>query len=50
MGYTRLGTSGVKVSRIALGRMSFGIPAAEMPWLLDGERAEPVSGRRPSSA
>ena len=42
MQYTRLGTSGLKVSRIALGCMSFGDPAKRMPWVLDDEGAEPV--------
>jgi aryl-alcohol dehydrogenase-like predicted oxidoreductase len=42
MEYTRLGTSGLKVSRIALGCMSFGAPSEAMPWTLDDERAEPI--------
>ena len=33
MKYVRLGSSGLKVSRIGLGMMSFGDPAAE-PWFL----------------
>ena len=42
MEYTRLGASGLKVSRIALGCMSFGDPAKGRPWTLDDEAAEPV--------
>jgi 1-deoxyxylulose-5-phosphate synthase len=40
--YNRLGTSGLKVSRIALGCMSFGDPAKRMPWVLDDNAAEPL--------
>ena len=42
MEYTRLGNSGLKVSRIALGCMSFGDPAGRMPWALDDDAAEPI--------
>jgi aryl-alcohol dehydrogenase-like predicted oxidoreductase len=42
MQYTRLGTSGLKISRIALGCMSFGDPAKRMPWVLDDDAAEPI--------
>ncbi|MEW1775569.1 aldo/keto reductase [Streptomyces sp. NPDC086777] len=41
MQYTRLGTSGLKISRIALGCMSFG-DTSQMPWALDDEGAEPI--------
>lgn len=41
MEYTRLGTSGLKVSRIALGCMSFG-DTSRMPWALDQEAAAPI--------
>jgi 1-deoxyxylulose-5-phosphate synthase len=41
MQYTRLGTSGLKVSRIALGCMSFG-DTSRMPWALDPDAAEPL--------
>jgi aryl-alcohol dehydrogenase-like predicted oxidoreductase len=41
MQYTRLGTSGLKVSRITLGCMSFG-DGSRMPWALDAEAAEPL--------
>jgi aryl-alcohol dehydrogenase-like predicted oxidoreductase len=42
MRYTRLGSSGLKVSRIALGCMSFGDPAKRMNWSLDDDAAEPI--------
>ncbi|WP_030616290.1 aldo/keto reductase [Streptomyces fulvoviolaceus] len=42
MEYTRLGTSGLKVSRIALGCMSFGTPSEWAPWTLDDAGAEPI--------
>ncbi|MFC4107141.1 aldo/keto reductase [Micromonospora zhanjiangensis] len=41
MRYVRLGSSGLKVSRIGLGMMSFGDPAAE-PWFLSEDAAEPI--------
>jgi aryl-alcohol dehydrogenase-like predicted oxidoreductase len=40
--YTRLGTSGVNVSRIALGCMSFGRPGTGRDWALDDDAAEPL--------
>ena len=40
--YTRLGTSGLKVSRIALGCMSFGDPRPITPWVLGEKEAEPI--------
>lgn len=42
MEYTRLGTSGLKVSRIVLGCMSFGAPGTGRGWTLDDDGAEPV--------
>jgi 1-deoxyxylulose-5-phosphate synthase len=43
MQYTRLGTAGLKVSRIALGCMSFGDTSRGFnQWALDDEAAEPV--------
>ncbi|MGP4028911.1 aldo/keto reductase [Actinomadura sp. 3N407] len=42
MEYTRLGSSGLKVSRLALGCMSFGTPSPILPWVLDDEAAEPL--------
>ncbi|GAB2568001.1 oxidoreductase [Paractinoplanes abujensis] len=43
MEYTRLGSSGLKVSRIALGCMSFGEPdRGSNQWTLDDTAAEPI--------
>ncbi len=42
MKYTRLGSSGLKVSRIALGCMSFGDGSRNMDWALDEDQAEPL--------
>jgi aryl-alcohol dehydrogenase-like predicted oxidoreductase len=42
MDYTNLGTSGLKVSRIVLGCMSFGTPREVMPWAVDEETAQPI--------
>ena len=44
MDYTRLGSSGLKVSRIALGCMSFGDASrGRAPeWVLDGDAAAPI--------
>jgi len=42
MDYTNLGISGLKVSRIALGCMSFGTPPDVMPWTLDEDAAQPI--------
>jgi 1-deoxyxylulose-5-phosphate synthase len=44
MQYVRLGVSGLKVSRIGLGMMSFGDPAAE-PWFRSEDAAEPIVRR-----
>src|SRR5262245_19494265 len=41
MQYTRLGTSGLKVSRIALGCMSFGDSQAGAEWIMGDEAAQP---------
>ena len=41
MDYQRLGSSGLTVSRIGLGMMSYGDPAAE-PWYLSEDAAEPI--------
>ncbi len=41
MQYVNLGRSGVRVSRICLGMMSFGNDS-ERPWVLDEEHAEPI--------
>jgi aryl-alcohol dehydrogenase-like predicted oxidoreductase len=46
MDYTRLGSSGMKVSRIALGCMSFGDTAKGFnEWALGDEAAEPIFGQ-----
>ncbi|TQC43699.1 aldo/keto reductase [Rhodococcus sp. WS4] len=42
MKYTHLGSSGLKVSRIALGCMSFGNSSERMDWTLDDDAAEPI--------
>jgi len=42
MDYTRLGTSGLQVSRIALGCMSFGAEGSDLDWALDADAAEPL--------
>ena len=44
MEYVRLGTSGLEISRIGLGMMSFGDPASR-PWILREEAAEPIVRR-----
>jgi aryl-alcohol dehydrogenase-like predicted oxidoreductase len=45
MEYTRLGNSGLKVSRIVLGCMSFGAPATGRDWTLVDAAAEPIFRR-----
>jgi len=42
MEYTRLGSSGLRVSRIALGCMSFGDAERGVEWMLDEDAAQPV--------
>jgi 1-deoxyxylulose-5-phosphate synthase len=42
MEYTRLGNSGLRVSRIAFGCMSFGRPGTGRDWALDDDAAEPL--------
>jgi aryl-alcohol dehydrogenase-like predicted oxidoreductase len=44
MQYINLGASGLKVSRIALGMMTFGTPAWR-PWVLDEAAARPIVRR-----
>src|SRR5262249_19185412 len=41
MDYVRLGTAGVKVSRVCLGMMSYGDPG-QREWALDEDAAEPI--------
>jgi aryl-alcohol dehydrogenase-like predicted oxidoreductase len=48
MKYARLGSSGLKVSRIALGMMSYG-DKAERPWHLSEDEAEPIVRRAADS-
>ena len=42
MQYVRLGTSGLQISRLALGCMSFGKPGTGRAWALDGDAADPI--------
>ena len=42
MDYVNLGSSGLKISRIALGCMSFGKPGTGRDWSLDSDAAEPL--------
>ena len=44
MNYVNLGASGVRVSRIALGMMTYGTPAWR-PWVLDEAAARPIVRR-----
>jgi aryl-alcohol dehydrogenase-like predicted oxidoreductase len=44
MDVVRLGDTGLRVSRVCLGMMSFG-PHEERPWALDEEAAEPIVRR-----
>ena len=45
MEYVRLGTTGMKVSRICLGCMSYGGPTERWPWALDEETSRPFIQR-----
>ena len=45
MEYARLGSTGLKVSRICLGCMSFGQPAEGNQWVLDVEHSRPYIQR-----
>ena len=42
MDYVNLGATGLRVSRICLGMMSFG-SNSERPWVLDEDAAEPIA-------
>jgi 1-deoxyxylulose-5-phosphate synthase len=45
MEYVRLGSTGLKVSRLCLGCMSFGQPGEHNPWALDEEGSRPYIQR-----
>jgi aryl-alcohol dehydrogenase-like predicted oxidoreductase len=45
MDYARLGKSGLQVSRICFGTMSFGKKTDTRPWVLDAEKARPMFRR-----
>lgn len=45
MEYTRLGKTGLKVSKLCLGCMSFGEPNERRPWTLNEEEARPLFRR-----
>jgi aryl-alcohol dehydrogenase-like predicted oxidoreductase len=45
MEYVRLGSTGIKVSRICLGCMSFGQRTEHWPWALDEEDSRPLIKR-----
>ena len=45
MDYIRLGSTGLKVSRICLGCMSYGDPAGRWKWALDEEHSRPFIQR-----
>ena len=45
MEYVRLGKTGLKVSRLCLGCMSFGQPGEHNPWVLDEEQSRPYIQR-----
>ncbi len=45
MEYVRLGKSGLKVSRLCLGCMSFGQPSENWSWVLDEEQSRPYIKR-----
>ncbi|CAN9362869.1 unnamed protein product [Alternaria alternata] len=42
MGYTRLGSSGLKISKVILGAMSYGDPTQGYPWALPSSQALPL--------
>ncbi len=41
MDYIRLGATGLRVSRICLGTMTYGTPTERWPWALDEEQSRP---------
>jgi len=42
MKFTRLGKTGLEVSRICFGCMSFGVPDEKRPWILQDDEARPL--------
>ena len=45
MEYVRLGSTGLKVSRVCLGCMSYGLPNESNPWILNEEQSRPYIKR-----
>jgi aryl-alcohol dehydrogenase-like predicted oxidoreductase len=45
MEYIRLGSTGLKVSRVCLGCMSYGLPNESNPWILNEEQSRPYIKR-----
>jgi len=45
MEYVRLGSTGLKVSRVCLGCMSYGLPGEGNPWVLNEEQSRPYIQR-----
>src|ERR687895_291582 len=45
MHYTRLGHTGLKVSRLCLGCMTYGAPTERWPWALDEDASRPFIQR-----
>jgi aryl-alcohol dehydrogenase-like predicted oxidoreductase len=45
MEYVKMGATGLKVSRICLGCMSFGKPNERWPWALEEEQSQAILGR-----
>jgi aryl-alcohol dehydrogenase-like predicted oxidoreductase len=43
--YVRLGSTGLKVSRVCLGCMSYGLPTGSNPWVLNEEQSRPYIKR-----
>jgi aryl-alcohol dehydrogenase-like predicted oxidoreductase len=48
MKHVNLGGTGLRVSRVCLGMMSFGT-SPERPWAVDEDAAEPIVSPRPAS-
>ncbi len=50
MEYVKLGNTGLDVSRLCLGCMSFGVAERWVhPWVLDEERSRPIIKKKPLS-